>query len=373
MAGIYLHIPFCKQQCTYCDFHFSTTFAEYRTEMIDAIRKEITERVDYLEGRAIETIYFGGGTPSLLFASELSVLIDEVKSNYPISAHPEITLEANPDDITSENLKNWRQVGINRLSIGLQSFKAEDLKWMNRAHSTQEGLDCIELAKSEGFHNLTVDLMYGLPELSMEDWQRHIQTVISMDVPHISAYCLTIEEKTALHHMVKKGAINPASEDIQSDQFLLLLNMLEQNGYAQYEISNFSKPGAESRHNSNYWKGEWYLGVGPSAHSFNGVSRSWNIRNNRKYLIGIEANETVSETEILTVANQFNERILTGLRTTYGVNIQDLQKIGALPPHFVEQVSDFEQSGWLEVKGHTLFLTKEGRLRADHIASELFV
>jgi len=341
--------------------------------MIQAIRFEIVQRTDYLEGKTIETIYFGGGTPSILTGPELNSLLDEVKANFQLSTYPEITLEANPDDITTEKLRVWRDAGINRLSIGLQSFKAEDLKWMNRAHSTQEALNCIELAKKEGFQNLTVDLMYGLPELTQQEWEQHIQMVIAMDVPHVSAYCLTIEEKTALHHMVKKGEIKPASEDTQSDQFLLLLNSLEYNGYAQYEISNFAKPGSESRHNSNYWKGEWYLGVGPSAHSFNGVSRSWNVANNRAYMKGVQLSETVSEMEELTLKNQFNERILIGLRTSYGVNIQDLEKIAALPPHFAEQVSDFEQGGWMKISGYTLVLTKEGRLRADYIASELFL
>lgn len=341
--------------------------------MIQAIRTEIILRAAYLEGKTIDTIYFGGGTPSILNGPELESLLDEVKVNFQLATYPEITLEANPDDITSEKLIAWRCAGINRLSIGLQSFKEEDLEWMNRAHSKQEGLNCIELAKSEGFQNLTVDLMYGLPALSLEEWEHHIQTVIKMDVPHVSAYCLTIEEKTPLNNMVKNGAIKPASEDTQSDQFLLLLNSLEHNGYAQYEISNFSKPGAESKHNSNYWKGEWYLGVGPSAHSFNGISRSWNIPNNRRYMKGIKFKETISETEELTLENQFNERVLIGLRTIYGVNIQELKTISALPPHFIEQVSDFEQGGWMKVNGHTLVLTKEGRLRADYIASELFI
>lgn len=341
--------------------------------MIDAIRLEIVQRTDYLEGKSVETIYFGGGTPSILNGSELNLLLDEVKANYQLSTYPEITLEANPDDITTEKLVMWREAGINRLSIGLQSFKSEDLEWMNRAHTTEEALNCIELAQKEGFQNLTVDLMYGLPELTLEQWERHIQTVIAMDVPHVSAYCLTIEEKTALHHMVKKGAVKPPSEDTQSDQFLLLVNSLEHNGYEQYEISNFSRPGSESRHNSNYWKGQWYLGVGPSAHSFNGVSRSWNVANNKGYMKGVKLNQTVGETEALTPENQFNERILIGLRTSYGVNIQELKKLAALPPQFTELVSDFEQGGWIKVNGYTLVLTKEGRLRADYIASELFI
>jgi oxygen-independent coproporphyrinogen-3 oxidase len=244
---------------------------------------------------------------------------------------------------------------------------------MNRAHTVDEALNCIQLAKSIGFENITVDLIYGLPNLTMDEWQNHILTVLSMDVPHISAYCLTVEAKTALANMVKKGKIVPASEDIQSDQFLLLLNTLEQNDYQQYEISNFSKPGAESRHNGNYWKGEWYLGVGPSAHSFNGVSRRWNVSNNQIYMKSLEDEEPYSETEVLSPDNQFNERILIGLRTTRGVNIEELQQIQKLPDEFAEKISDFEKSDWLAVNGLTIALTKEGRLRADYIASELFV
>ena len=341
--------------------------------MLDSICQELSDQVTYLEGKTIETIYFGGGTPSLLTQVELAKILDTIHANYQIVSYPEITLESNPDDISLESLKMWNLAGVNRLSIGLQSFKPEDLEWMNRAHTVDEALNCIQLAKSIGFENITVDLIYGLPNLTMDEWQNHILTVLSMDVPHISAYCLTVEAKTALANMVKKGKIVPASEDIQSDQFLLLLNTLEQNDYQQYEISNFSKPGTESRHNGNYWKGEWYLGVGPSAHSFNGVSRRWNVSNNQIYMKSLEDEEPYSETEVLSPDNQFNERILIGLRTMRGVNIEELQQIQKLPDEFAEKISDFEKSDWLTVNGLTIALTKEGRLRADYIASELFV
>ncbi|MFT5778258.1 MAG: oxygen-independent coproporphyrinogen-3 oxidase [Crocinitomicaceae bacterium] len=373
MAGIYVHIPFCKQQCTYCDFHFSTTFSAYREEMISKLLIELTQRQDYVANKTIETIYFGGGTPSILSLEEITALLDTIYANYAVIDQVEISLEANPDDITVENLLAWKDAGINRLSIGLQSFKAEDLEWMNRAHTVGEALNCVELAKKYGFENLTVDLMYGLPDLSPDEWQHHIQTIISMDVPHISAYCLTIEEKTVLHNLVGKGKIVPASEDTQSDQFMMLLEILEASGYQQYEISNFSKPEFESKHNSNYWKGEWYLGVGPSAHSFNGVSRRWNVSNNQRYMKAIAEETSVSETEMLTKENQFNERILTGLRTMYGVNLISLNEIIPLPAQFMEDVSKFVEADWMNQNKNTLFLTKEGRLRADHIASELFV
>jgi oxygen-independent coproporphyrinogen-3 oxidase len=341
--------------------------------MISALIAELLSRQDYIENKRIETIYFGGGTPSILNVEELRSLLDTIYANYLVADEVEITLEANPDDITIENLLAWKEVGINRLSIGLQSFKATDLAWMNRAHTVDEALNCIDLVKKYGFENLTVDLMYGLPDLNQTEWENHIKTIISMDVPHVSAYCLTVEKKTALHALVGKGKIIPASEDAQSDQFMMLLQILEENGYQQYEISNFSKPGFESKHNSNYWKGEWYLGVGPSAHSFNGTSRSWNIANNPRYLKAIAENETFTETEILTSENQFNERILIGLRTIYGVDLVALNSIVPLSNDFLEEVAKFVEADWMNQKSNTLFLTKEGRLRADHIASELFV
>lgn len=373
MAGIYLHIPFCKQQCTYCDFHFSTTFDVYRDEMLSTISTELSARVDYLEQKPIRTIYFGGGTPSILKKEEIAKLLDTVHSKFKVESDAEISLEANPDDISIDSLREWKGLGINRLSIGLQSFKAADLEWMNRAHSVEEAQNCVRLAQSEGFDNLTVDLIYGLPNLTMEEWKDHIQTVIDFNVPHISAYCLTVEEKTALHKMVTAGKINSVSDDVQSEQFIMLLEMLEANGYAQYEISNFSKRGYESKHNGNYWKGEWYLGVGPSAHSFNGTSRRWNVANNRRYMKALTEEVEYSETEVLSAENQFNERILTGLRTIAGVNLDELDAISVPPAAFFDKVESFIRSKWMTQEKDVISLTKEGRLRADYIASELFL
>lgn len=373
MAGIYLHIPFCKQQCTYCDFHFSTTFDVYRDEMLSTISTELSARVDYLEQKPIRTIYFGGGTPSILKKEEIAKLLDTVHSKFKVESDAEISLEANPDDISIDSLREWKELGINRLSIGLQSFKAADLEWMNRAHSVEEAQNCVRLAQSEGFDNLTVDLIYGLPNLTMEEWRDHIQTVIDFDVPHISAYCLTVEEKTALHKMVTAGKIDSVSDDVQSEQFIMLLEMLEANGYAQYEISNFSKRGYESKHNGNYWKGEWYLGVGPSAHSFNGTSRRWNVANNRRYMKALTEEVEYSETEVLSAENQFNERILTGLRTIAGVNLDELDAISVPPAAFFDKVESFIRSKWMTQEKGVISLTKEGRLRADYIASELFL
>ncbi|MDG1330895.1 MAG: radical SAM family heme chaperone HemW [Crocinitomicaceae bacterium] len=372
MAGIYLHIPFCKQQCTYCDFHFSTTFEAYREQMINTITTELVSRVAYLEQKPIETIYFGGGTPSLLNKEEISKLLDSIQSNYQVVSNAEISLEANPDDISVESLREWKELGINRLSIGLQSFKEADLKWMNRAHTVNEAQNCVRLAQSEGFENLTVDLIYGLPNLTMDEWRNHVQTVIDFGVPHISAYCLTVEEKTVLHKLVKNGKIDAVSDETQGEQFMVLLEMLEANEYAQYEISNFSKLGFESMHNGNYWKGEWYLGVGPSAHSFNGTSRRWNVANNRRYLKAIEDKASYSETEELSAENQFNERILIGLRTILGVNLNELEAISVPPRAFYDKIESFIESNWMIQEGSVISLTKEGRLRADYIASELF-
>ncbi len=373
VAGIYLHIPFCKQQCTYCDFHFSTTFEAYREEMVNSIARELVSRVSYLEDKPIETIYFGGGTPSILRKDEIAKLLETINSTFQVNPNAEISLEANPDDISVDSLKEWKELGINRLSIGLQSFKEDDLRWMNRAHTVDEAQNCVRLAQSEGFDNLTVDLIYGLPNLTLEEWRNHVRTVIDFDVPHISAYCLTVEEKTVLHKLVKTGKIDSVSDDTQGEQFLELLKMLEAKEYQQYEISNFSKPGFESKHNGNYWKGKWYLGVGPSAHSFNGTSRRWNIANNRRYLKAIEEETTCSETEELSVENQFNERILIGLRTILGVNLNELEAVSTPPKVFYDKMGSFIESNWMIRQNSAISLTKEGRLRADYIASELFI
>ncbi|MDG1147097.1 MAG: radical SAM family heme chaperone HemW [Crocinitomicaceae bacterium] len=373
MAGIYIHIPFCKQQCTYCDFHFSTTFEVYRKEMIDAICLELKTRKKYLQGKEVNTIYFGGGTPSILLESELTLILDTIFSTFSVNLTAEISLEANPDDINSSSLNMWKQHGINRLSIGLQSFKQSDLDWMNRAHNVADSSSCVSLAQAHGFENITVDLMYGLPDLSMDEWSLHVNRVMEMGVPHLSAYCLTVEEKTTLSNWVRKGKINTSTEDTQSDQFVKLLECIEKYGYEQYEISNFSKPGFESKHNSNYWKGEWYLGVGPSAHSFNGASRSWAIANNRGYIKALKNNSTYIETEQLSAVDQFNERILIGLRTSYGVNLDDLSNLNEITEAFNVTVNGFKEKHWVKDSGGTLTLTKEGKLRADYIASALFL
>lgn len=341
--------------------------------MVDAICKEIEIRKDYLNQQPIETIYFGGGTPSLLSSDELNQILAKVHAVFNTSQLTEVTLEANPDDISQYQIAVWKTSGMNRLSIGLQSFKSSDLKWMNRAHNVDEAYHCVELAVQNGIPNLTVDLIYGLPNLTNEEWIQHIETVVKMGVQHVSAYCLTVEEGTALDTFVEKGKIIPASENSQAEQFLLLVETLEKHGFQQYEISNFSKPGFESQHNSNYWKGIHYLGVGPSAHSYNGHSRSWNIRNNHTYMNDIEQSNVWFETEELSNVDCYNELLLTGLRTTYGVDLSQLNQLMQLDSDFFDQIDCLCKDGLMEKDNQVIRLTKSGRLQADRIASDLFI
>jgi oxygen-independent coproporphyrinogen-3 oxidase len=372
MAGIYIHIPFCKQACSYCDFHFSTTFTKYRQELINSICQEIKKEQQFLEQKVVDTIYFGGGTPSLLKLDEIEQILSTIYENFERSNNPEITLEANPDDIDEHKLEDWKRIGVNRLSIGLQSFHQEDLSWMNRAHTAEESRTAVELAKKHGF-NFTIDLIYGLPNSNLNLLENNLTKAVSLSPDHISAYCLTIEQKTALHKWVENGKISVADEDEQADQFSFLVDFLSSHGFHQYEISNFAKENAYSRHNSNYWKGVHYLGVGPSAHSFNGISRRWNIANNKGYINKINKGTQHYETESLTPEDQFNERLMTGLRTTWGVQIEKLKRLRKLEESFLTQLSTFEKMGLLSIKNETIMLTEAGKLQADHIAATLFV
>lgn len=341
--------------------------------MLNTMHKELNSRRDYCREEVIETIYFGGGTPSLLTKSELQQFLCQIYDQFEVAETVEITLEANPDDCNEARLHDWKSIGINRLSIGIQSFKSSDLQWMNRAHTSQEAEQCLLLAQSVGFSNITVDLMYGLPNLTEVEWRNHIQKVIDWGVPHISSYCLTVEENTLLDRRVKSGELTVASDEEESRQFEILVDTLAANGIHQYEISNFSKPGFESQHNSNYWKGALYLGIGPSAHSFQGTSRQWNIANNAQYIKLVEDEQNYYEVEELTPVDQFNELLLTGLRTIYGVSLEKLAEIQPLPSNFSIQIAEFIDSGWMEQKNQSIFLTKQGRLRADFVASELFI
>jgi putative oxygen-independent coproporphyrinogen III oxidase len=373
MAGLYLHIPFCKQACHYCNFHFSTSMRQ-KDAMLAAILVELERRKDYLGGEPVETIYFGGGTPSLLTNAELDAIIEKIYRLYPVAEAPEITLEANPDDLHLDKIKALRQSPVNRLSIGVQSFSDEDLKFMNRAHSASEALACIENAQDAGFENLTVDLIYGSPTTSDTQWEQNIGTVLEFKIPHISCYCLTVEPKTALAHFIKNGKAQAVDDEQGARQFETLMERLEEAGYEHYEISNFAKPGNYSRHNTSYWQGKKYLGIGPSAHSFDGVSRQWNVANNARYIRAVKEGKLDFEKEELTPEQRYNEYVMTALRTIWGC---DLNKVREIQPtyekYFLENAAPFIVEKALTRKGRFFYLTKRGKLMADHIASELFL
>ena len=378
LAGIYIHIPFCKQACYYCNFHFSTSL-DLKDAMISAIIKEIKmTSVSLLnvndDIEIIETIYFGGGTPSLLSVIDLQNILSTLKNNYSINADAEITIEANPDDITFEKLESWKAAGINRLSIGIQSFKEEDLQWMNRAHNKTQALECIAMAKKAGFNNFSVDLIYGTPELTDEEWKKNIEEVIKMEAPHIACYALTVEPKTALQKMIalkKKADVNT---DDQARQFLLLMKWMQEAGYEHYEISNFAKPGFRSRHNSSYWQGKKYIGIGPSAHSYDGSKRKWNIANNSLYVMAIENDSTSFEEEILTETDRLNEYVMTSLRTIEGLNLETIKRNFSLKERnrIEKSLIDYVTNGMIIYAGENLVLTNEGKLFADGIAADLF-
>ncbi len=372
MAGIYIHIPFCRKACHYCNFHFSTSVLHH-AEMMQAIGKEAVLRKNYLT-EPVTTIYFGGGTPSLLPVEEIGLLIGMLKDTYLITNDSELTLEANPDDITTEKLAGWKKAGINRLSIGIQSFREEDLKWMNRAHTASQAKNCILLAQEAGFDNLTVDLIYGTPGLSDDDWLENIQFATALGVPHLSCYALTVEPKTALAKKIDMGQLKNVDPDIQARHFSILTKTLAEKGYEHYEISNFAKPGFRSRHNSSYWQGVPYLGLGPSAHSFNGKSRQWNIANNALYLSALTQNNIPFEEEVLTPQQMLNEYIMTSLRTIEGLSpekIQDNWGKTALE-ELKNCMEPYLRSGKIVGMNGNYCLSEEGRFLADGIAADLF-
>lgn len=372
MAGIYIHIPFCKQACHYCNFHFSTTLHR-KGEMVQALLHELELQRDYLEGATLSSIYFGGGTPSLLSAKEREALFDKIFQLHSVQPDAEITFEANPDDLNAETLQSLRESPVNRLSIGIQSFFEEDLQLMNRAHRADQALAAIGDAQAAGFRDITADLIYGIPGASDARWADNIQTLLRFGIPHISAYCLTVEEGTALSHFVKKGTVPPVHEEQAARQFEILTDTLEQAGYQQYEISNFSLPGRHARHNSAYWLGDHYLGIGPSAHSYNGTSRQWNVANNSTYLRLLHQPnlaESWFETEHLSPEQRYHEQLMTGLRTIWGVD--PLQFPPAFQPYFLEKVQPFIQQQLIANQNGKYILTRQGKLLADFLTSELF-
>jgi oxygen-independent coproporphyrinogen III oxidase len=372
MSGIYIHIPFCKQKCTYCDFHFSTNYKKYYEEMISCLQTELVIRKEEFADELIESVYFGGGTPSLLTKASLKAIISSIKTNYVLAKNLEFTLECNPDDISEESLLTWRELGVNRLSIGVQSFEDRDLKWMNRAHNAKQSSNSIILAQELGFTNISIDLLYGQPKMSLKRWEKQIDMALGLNIQHISAYCLTVEEKTALHHLVNKKELVVATNELQHQQFLVLQDKLAQHKFIQYEISNFGLADFFSKHNSAYWLGKKYLGIGPSAHSFDGTNRFWNVANNTKYMQALSNQEIPQTIEVLTKQNRFNEAILLGLRTIWGVSIKSLDEILPRDTKFEQIKNKYIAQELLLEQDNYLFLTKKGLHFADLIAMDLF-
>lgn len=379
MAGIYLHIPFCRQACNYCNFHFSTSL-KHKTAFVQSLLKEIVLQKNYLTGPdgaipAVKSIYFGGGTPSLLDKEELHIIFESLYKNFNIMPDAEITLEANPDDISEKTLMALKATPVNRLSIGIQSFQNADLQFMNRAHSAEEGIKSIELAMDLGFNNLTVDLIYGTPTLSDASWLHNLEKVFSYGIPHLSCYCLTVEDKTPLAYMVEKGRAPAVDEDRAAAQFEILLKQIRAEGYEQYEISNFCKDGQYAVHNSNYWRKEKYLGLGPSAHSYDGYSRQWNVSANLQYIQSVNNDIIPFEKEILTEAQRYNEYILTTLRTVWGCDLVTIRDLfgEAVFDHLHHEIKIFSEQGLLKLSNNTIYLTDSGKLLADKITAALFL
>ena len=372
MSGIYIHIPFCKQACHYCDFHFSTSMKK-KDEMVLALAKEIGMRKNEFENDIVETIYFGGGTPSVLSNEEINFLIAEVYKNYIVAENPEITLEANPDDLSSERILELSKSRINRLSIGIQSFYEEDLKMMNRAHNSAEALKCLEEA-SKYFDNISLDLIYGIPGLTDEMWRQNIETALSFGIPHISSYALTVEPKTALKKLIDTGKIAEPQDEAASNHFMILVDMLQKNGFIHYELSNFGKENYFSKNNSAYWLGKKYIGIGPSAHSYDGEKRGWNVANNSLYIKSIQENILPLETEILSKSDRYNEYIMTGLRTIWGVSLERIEKEFGLDylNYLQKQSKKFLNDDLLSIKNNILKPTAKGKFLTDGIASDLF-
>ncbi len=372
MAGIYIHIPFCKQACHYCDFHFSTSLKK-KDELINALVRELELRKNEFKDITVETIYFGGGTPSLLTIGELRFLIDSVYKHYNVIGHPEITLEANPDDLSYQQIISLKNTPINRLSIGIQSFFETDLKLMNRAHNSEEAKACLEEAIKH-FDNISLDLIYGIPNASNEQWLENIETALSYNVPHISSYALTVEPKTVLASFIKKGIIDNVDDEQAHEQFHILKDRLEDEGFIHYELSNFGKDGYFSKNNSAYWQGKPYLGIGPSAHSFNGTQRGWNARNNSEYIKAIQQNTLPIEIEKLTLTDQYNEYVMTGLRTIWGVSFTKVENdFGTVfKDYLIEQSKVFINQHLLYIDDGHIKVTKKGQFLSDGIASKLF-
>ena len=373
MSGIYIHIPFCKKACHYCDFHFSTSF-KHKDQMINSLKHEILIRNRELKDEKIESIYFGGGTPSVLNIREINSLIETVYDNYLVNDSVEITLEANPDDLTDEKILELFNSKVNRLSIGVQSFFEKDLKLMNRSHTSNQAMNCIKSAVKY-FDNISVDLIYGIPGLDNSRWKENIEILISHNISHISAYALTVEPKTALKKYIDNGIIAPIDDSQSQEQFHILLDVLEDHNYENYELSNFAKNNLYSVNNSAYWTRKKYIGIGPSAHSFNGNNRFWNIKNNLKYIESIKNNIIPNEMEVLSAIDKFNEMVMFGLRTSKGISFTDIEnEFGSIYKNkLINNSQNHIANELLLIKNDFLYITRKGKFLSDGIASDLFM
>ncbi len=372
MAGLYLHIPFCRKACHYCNFHFSTS-QRLREQVVEAMCRELELRRDFLGGRPLATLYLGGGTPSLLPEAELWRLFETVARHYALQSDAEVTLEANPEDLTAERLAALRQMPVNRLSIGIQSFRDEDLRFMNRNHDAATARAAVLRARDAGFDNITIDLIYGTPGLDQAAWVRNVEEALALEVPHISAYCLTVEPRTALAHFVRQGHVPDVDDALAVAQFEYLIERLEAAGFVHYEISNFGKEGYWSRHNTAYWLGKPYLGIGPSAHSYDGRARYWNVAHNPRYVKAILSGRLPLECEQLTAADRYNEYVMVRLRTVWGVRLAELEAMGAQwKEWFLKEVAPFHAQGLVEERDGVWRLTRRGKHYADRIAAALF-
>ena len=373
MAGIYLHIPFCKQACNYCDFHFSTSM-KMKVDFVQAIIQEIELRKCVFANEFISSVYFGGGTPSLLSKEELDTIFEKLYKSFTIDADAEITLEANPDDLTFEKLQQLKDSPVNRLSIGVQSFRDEDLKYMNRAHTAIEALNSIKMAQDAGFQNITIDLIYGTPGMSNEDWKYNLRKSFALNIPHISSYALTVEEKTPLYYQILKKNFGPVDEQQSADQFKILMAEMLRHGYEQYEISNFCKDNSYSKHNSSYWKKDHYLGLGPSAHSYFGNLRMWNVSNNVKYIKALSTSKLPLVKENLNPQDMYNEYVMTSLRTKCGCSLIEIEKDYSMSfsHYFKAQIKSHEMNGYIIENKGVYTLSETGKLIADRITSDLF-
>lgn len=374
MAGIYLHIPFCRKRCYYCDFYKTTDFG-HKFRLLKCLSQELRDRAPELSTDKISTVYLGGGTPSVLQVDELKELLDTIRGSYQLENDAEITLEANPDDVTETKMRLLREAGYNRLSMGIQSFSDADLKRMNRRHNAVQAANSVKAAKSSGFKNISIDLIYGLPSQSLDDWTRNVEMAVALEVEHISAYHLTYHEGTVFYDMLKKGFLKESPDELSLQQFLVLTDRLKQAGFEQYEISNFCQPGFHSRHNSSYWKGEKYMGIGPSAHSFDLKTRRWNVSSVTRYLAGIESGKPDFEAEVLTVQDRYNDYMITGLRTIWGISENLVKKEFPVKyvAHFQEIKSKYLKSGHLLTSGECCRLNLEGLFISDKIMADFMI